>query len=62
MDNLNESLGEEKPMRTHEFDSLDEGRKYAQKTITEDEERGLDYGYFIVDSEDSDTFYNIWEE
>ena len=45
---------------TYDFDSLEECRKFAQELVTSDEEKGLDYAYFIVDEEDE--IYNIWDE
>ena len=48
-------------LNTYEFDTLEEAKEFAQKLVSADEEKGLDYAYFITD-EDGEEVYDIWEE
>lgn len=48
------------PTRTYEFDTFEEAQKFAQELITKEEKEDKDFAYFIVDSDESDTWYDIW--
>ncbi|WP_088188051.1 hypothetical protein [Desulfosporosinus sp. FKA] len=51
--------GKEDLIATCTFNDLEKAKEYARKIITQDEEAGKNYAYFITDEDEE--VYDIWE-